>query len=289
MVAGIRANLRAKMWVQANGPAMSIPIYQVDAFTDQPFRGNPAAVCLLPQWKTDEWLQSVAAEMNLSETAYVVPRGKGEAAFDLRWFTPKLEVDLCGHATLASAHVLWEAGRVPQAGTIDFHTRSGVLRAARRGERIELDFPLNVETPADPPEGLAESLGISLGYVGKSRFDHLVEVDSESILRRLQPDFRRLAAIAMRGLIVTCRSDDPRYDFVSRFFAPGAGIDEDPVTGSAHCTLAGFWRKRLGKSQFVAYQASPRGGVVHVRIEGDRVCLGGTAVTVLRGELLCAG
>jgi PhzF family phenazine biosynthesis protein len=263
---------------------MSVPIIHVDAFTDRPFAGNPAAVCLLTDERDEAWMQHVAAEMNLSETAFVQPEAGG---FRLRWFTPKVEVDLCGHATLASAHVLWQEGRVGPAEAICFHTRSGGLKAVRRDRLIELDFPLILEEPAEPPPGLAEALGgPTIRYVGKGKFDYLVEVASEAALRDLAPDFRRLAALPVRGLIVTSRSARPECDFVSRFFAPGAGIDEDPVTGSAHCCLAAYWRKHLGKDVFVAFQASARGGVVRVRIQGDRAVLGGQAVTVVKGILV---
>ncbi len=261
---------------------MTIPLFHVDAFTDRPFAGNPAAVCLLPARAEDRWLRGVAGEMNLSETAFLVRRGDH---FDLRWFTPKIEVDLCGHATLASAHVLWEQNQAT-GDAIRFATRSGTLTAFRRGGGIELDFPLKPQEPAPAPPGLLEALGGPARYVGKSQFDYLVEVESEAALRALAPDFKRLAALPVRGAIVTSGSADPRFDFVSRFFAPGAGIDEDPVTGSAHCCLADFWRKRLGKSEFTAYQASARGGVVKVRVADDRVLLGGTAVTVASGRLL---
>src|SRR5262245_39254473 len=262
---------------------MTVPLFHVDAFTEGPFSGNPAAVCILPAWVEDRWLQAVAGEMNLSETAFLVRNAGG---FDLRWFTPRVEVDLCGHATLASAHVLWQESPARTAEEICFSTRSGELSVARRAGHIELDFPLTPEEPADPPPGLVEALGIAPQYVGKSQFDYLVEVDSEGALRGLAPDFRRLATVAARGVIVTSRSADPRFDFVSRFFAPASGVDEDPVTGSAYCCLGDFWRKRLGKSEFVAYQASARGGVVRVRVTRDRAFLGGKAVIVARGELL---
>jgi predicted PhzF superfamily epimerase YddE/YHI9 len=264
---------------------MSVPLFHVDAFTDRPFAGNPAAVCLLPAWRDDRWLQAVAREMNLSETSFLVRRPDH---FELRWFTPAVEVDLCGHATLAAAHVLWRQG---QAGgdEIRFSTRSGTLKAARRGDDIELDFPLKPEEPAPPPPGLLEALGTSARYVGKNQFDYLVEVESEAALRGIAPDFRRLATVPVRGIIVTSASADPRFDFVSRFFAPASGVDEDPVTGSAHCCLADFWRKRLGKAAFVAFQASARGGVVKVRVVKDRALLGGRAITVARGELLVEG
>jgi PhzF family phenazine biosynthesis protein len=262
---------------------MNIPIFQVDAFTDRPFTGNPAAVCLLPEPRDDKWMQAVAAEMNLSETAFPLKQDNG---FRLRWFTPKIEVDLCGHATLASAHVLWTEGRVALDDEINFHTNSGLLKACRRSDLIELDFPSQPASQVDPPPGLLEALGVSAKYVGKNRFDYLVEVESENVLRGMSPDFFRLGQIEVSGVIVTSRSESPQYDFVSRFFAPWAGINEDPVTGSAHCCLGPFWQKRLGKSEFVAYQASARGGVVHVRATDDRTHLGGKAVTVLRGNLV---
>ena len=263
---------------------MTIPLFHVDAFTDRPFAGNPAAVCLLPAWRDTHWLQGVAAEMNLSETAFLVQQ-QG-AQFELRWFTPKVEVDLCGHATLASAHVIWEQALAKPNEEIQFATRSGILKATRHGDHIELDFPLKPEQPVTAPRELIEALGVPALYVGKGQFDYLVEVESETMLRGMTPDFKRLVELQVRGVIVTSRSAGPKYDFVSRFFAPGAGIDEDPVTGSAHCCLGDFWRKRLGKNEFVAYQASARGGVVRVRVADGRAYLGGNAVTVARGELL---
>jgi|ERR1051325_8097036 PhzF family phenazine biosynthesis protein len=262
---------------------MTIPIFQVDAFTDRPFAGNPAAVCILPGPRDDVWLQAVAGEMNLSETAFLTKEADG---FRLRWFTPKVEVSLCGHATLASAHVLWQEGYARPDETIRFHTLSGVLTASQKGEEIELDFPLEPDAPIYPPTNLSNALGVPLKYVGKNRFGFLVEVDSPDTLRKMTPDFKLLATITDRGVIVTSRSSEPRFDFVSRFFAPGFGIDEDPVTGSAHCCLGAYWRKQLGKSEFLAYQASARGGVVRVRVDDKRAYLGGKAVTVLKGELL---
>jgi PhzF family phenazine biosynthesis protein len=261
---------------------MPFALFHVDAFTDRPFAGNPAAVCLLPSWKEDRWLQAVAREMNLSETAFLV---KQPDHFDLRWFTPTVEVDLCGHATLASAHVLWQQGQITD-DEIRFSTRSGVLKAIRHGDDIELDFPLKPEEAVQAPPGLLEALGVSATYVGKNQFDYLVEVESEAALRGIAPDFKRLATVPVRGIIVTSTSADPRFDFMSRFFAPASGVDEDPVTGSAHCCLGDFWRKRLNKSEFVAFQASARGCVVMVRVVKDRVLMGGRAVTVARGELL---
>jgi PhzF family phenazine biosynthesis protein len=260
---------------------MPIPLFLVDAFTDRSFAGNPAVVCLLPSWPTDRWLQNVAREMNQSETAFLVRNGN---AFDLRWLTPRVEVDLCGHATLASAHVLWQQGLVGPDDKIRFATKSGVLKAVRRDGEIELDFPTKPEAPAEPPANLLAALGVSAKYVGKNRFDYLIEVESEAVLRGMTPDFKLLASVACRGVIVTCRSSDPGFDFVSRFFAPAAGIDEDPVTGSSHCCLGEFWKRRLGKDELVAFQASARGGKVRVRVHNDRTLLGGKAVTVAKGE-----
>jgi PhzF family phenazine biosynthesis protein len=257
---------------------MSIDLFQVDAFTDRAFGGNPAAVCLLREAREAAWMQSVAREMNLSETAFLVPRGGG---FDLRWFTPAIEVELCGHATLASAHVLWQAGHLGPQELAHFHTLSGLLTARRRSDGwIELDFPARTAEPVEAPPGLAEALG------SESRYDYLLELPSEAAVRALHPDFARLRTLPVRGVIVTARATSAPFDFVSRFFAPGAGVDEDPVTGSAHCTLGPYWAGRLGKDQLLAYQASERGGVLEVRVAGERVELAGQAVTVLQGQLL---
>jgi PhzF family phenazine biosynthesis protein len=262
---------------------MGIAIFQVDAFTRKPFAGNPAAVCLLPGPQDAGWMQDVAREMNLPETAFLLRENDG---FNLRWFTPAVEVDLCGHATLASAHVLWETGSLKPGAPARFLTRSGLLTAERKGDWIEMDFPAEPERPAPVPAELERALGARSKYVGKNRFDYLVEVESEDILRSLRPDFSLLGQIPARGFIVTSLVASPEYDFVSRFFAPRAGINEDPVTGSSHCCLGPFWSNRLKKNEFVAYQASARGGVVRVRVGGERVYLGGQAVTVLRGELV---
>jgi len=260
----------------------AITCLQIDAFTDRPFAGNPAAVCLLDSEQEAPWMQAVAAEMNLSETAFVRPLNEG---FELRWFTPAVEVELCGHATLASAHALWTEGLVDNAKTIQFHTKSGVLTCARRDDFIELDFPALFTDSVASPKSLDLALGVTPSLVAASRFDTLVLVESAQEVRSLLPDFAQLRQIPVRGIIVTSASDDPRFDFVSRFFAPGAGIDEDPVTGSAHCVLGPFWSERLGKTEMTAYQASARGGIVSVRVSGERVFLGGQAVTVLRGAL----
>jgi len=262
---------------------MSTRIIQVDSFSDRPFAGNPAAVCLLHAAAPEPWMQHVAAEMNLSETAFLTPRDGG---YNLRWFTPAVEVDLCGHATVASAHVLWEDGHLPPGRQARFHTRSGLLLADRRGEWIELDFPATVATPAEAPPALLPALGVQARFVARNQFDYLVEVESEEKLRAMTPDFTALRKLPVRGVIVTARPSSTEFDFVSRFFAPGSGIDEDPVTGSSHCALGPYWGERLGKSDLTAYQASARGGVVRVRLNGDRVILGGQAVTVMRGELV---
>ncbi|HUR81406.1 MAG TPA: PhzF family phenazine biosynthesis protein, partial [Thermoanaerobaculia bacterium] len=215
-----------------------------------------------------------------------VRRAAEDGAFDLRWFTPTVEVDLCGHATLASAHVLWESGEIAAGATAHFHTRSGVLRAVRRGDWFELDFPATPDDPVDLPAGLAESVGATPIYAGRSCFDYLLELPDEAAVRGVRPDFGRLRTFAARGVIVTSRSADPAFDFVSRYFAPAFGIDEDPVTGSTHCALGPFWSRRLNRQSFVACQLSERGGVLKVALDGDRVKLGGQAVTVLRGDLL---
>ncbi len=262
-------------------------ITQVDAFTDTIFAGNPAAVCLLPEPRGEAWMLRLAREMNLSETAFLERRPDGE--FDLRWFTPTVEVDLCGHATLASAHVLWERGECAPGADIRFHTRSGVLTASPRDGWIELDFPALPEESAPPPPGLLEALGVEPRYVGRNRFDYLAELDSEAAVRALRPDAHRLRAVDARGVIVTARSTEPGFDFVSRFFAPAAGIDEDPVTGSAHCCLGPYWQARLRKAALAARQVSPRGGVVRVEVEGSRVKLLGKAVTVFVAELSSSG
>ncbi len=261
---------------------MAQQITQVDAFTDRPFSGNPAGVCILEEMRDDRWMQNVAKEMNLSETAFLVKAADG---YDLRWFTPETEVELCGHATLASAHVLWEERHLQPGEEARFRTKSGLLTAKQKEGWIEMDFPAEPEKTAVPPPALAAALDVVPVYVGKNRFDYLVEIESENILRRLKPDFSVLGQFPMRGVIVTARSLSTKYDFISRFFAPAVGVNEDPVTGSAHCCLGPYWQKRLKRYQLYAYQASARGGEVQVRVSADRVILSGKAVTVLRGEL----
>jgi predicted PhzF superfamily epimerase YddE/YHI9 len=263
---------------------MPLPLVHIDAFTDHAFAGNPAAVCLLEREMEDGWLQAVAQEMNLSETAFLLRRDDG---FGLRWFTPLVEVDLCGHATLASAHFLWEEKHLKPHDVARFHTRSGLLTATQRAPWIELDFPAIATVPAAAPAGMAAALGGAPVAIGRSEFDYVVELASEAEVRALEPDFRALRVVNARGVIVTAPGSG-EYDFISRFFGPAVGIDEDPVTGSAHCVLGPYWQQRTPgtKSTFLAYQASARGGVVRVQVVGDRVRLGGQAVTVTRGELL---
>jgi len=257
-------------------------LLQIDAFTDEAFKGNPAAVCFLKGEREDRWMANVAAEMNLAETAFLHPRNDG---WNLRWFTPAVEVDLCGHATLASAHAIWSEN-LSSEEVLRFHTRSGVLTAKRAGDLIELDFPAKREEAIAAPAGLLDALGTTNAtYVGRNQFDYIVELPSEAEVRNLKPDHSVLRQLPVRGIIVTTRGSG-EYDFISRFFAPGSGIDEDPVTGSAHCCLTPYWAQRLGKTEMLAYQASPRGGAIRVRLEGDRVKLAGDAVTILRGELL---
>ncbi len=261
---------------------MTVTILQVDAFADRPFTGNPAGVCLLDGPAEDGWMLAVAQEMNLSETAFVHREGDG---FSLRWFTPVAEVELCGHATLATAHVLWERGILDADEVARFDTLSGVLTARRAGADVEVDFPATHESPAEVPEGLAAALGSTPVYVGRSTYDLLAVLADEEAVRGLEPRIELLRAVPARGIIVTAEARTPGLDFVSRFFAPALGIPEDPVTGSAHCCLGPFWAARTGRDRFVAFQASPRGGTVRVRVSDDRVVVGGRAVTVLEGEL----
>jgi len=254
---------------------MGLHLTVVDAFTDRAFGGNPAAVAVVDQFPEDEYMQIVAREMNLSETAFVVARSDG--SHDLRWFTPTVEVDLCGHATLASARVL--------CGMATFHTRSGVLACTTGGDGwIEMDFPADPPAPTEPPAG---SLGLEgVRWWGQSRADLVVELEDAAAVRSLQPDMSRLAAVGPRGVLVTAPGDRPGIDCVSRFFAPCVGIPEDPATGSAHCVLAVLWGERTGKTELVGEQASARGGIIRMRPQGERVVLGGQAVLVSEVRLL---
>ncbi len=264
---------------------MSLRIWQVDAFTDKPFAGNPAAVTILPEARDAEWMQLVAREMSLSETAFLGRRADGDYA--LRWFTPTVEVGLCGHATLASAHILWQEGFLPSYDPIRFHTKSGILTATHNGEWIELDFPADEPLPIEAPPMLAEALGAEIVNITKGKFDLLVELASEAVVRELAPDLRALMEIDVRGVIVTACATTQLFDFVSRFFAPNAGVDEDPVTGSSFCLLTPYWTPRLGKADLMAYQASARGGIVRTSLpRGERVLIAGHAITTLVGELL---
>jgi len=258
-------------------------IYQVDAFTDQLFKGNPAAVCILDKPIEANWMKNVAGEMSLPETAFLL---KEKAGYNLRWFTPTSEVDLCGHATLASAHVLWETERIDKTRDIKFNTKSGLLIARNKDGWIELDFPIEAPKEEFAPQILINALDVEPVYVGKNRFDYIIEVNSEEIVKNLDPDFRLLREVETRGVIVTSKSTSNKYDFISRFFAPSIGIDEDPVTGSAHCCLAPYWAEKLNKNKFLAYQASDRGGNIKIRLGKDRVYLSGQAITVLKGELM---
>jgi PhzF family phenazine biosynthesis protein len=262
---------------------MGLAFTQVDAFADKPFAGNPAAVILLPEPRDCAWMQLVAREMNLSETAFLVKRDRG---YDLRWFTPKVEVDLCGHATLASAHVLWEQGHLSPGEAAVFETKSGTLIAKKKGTWTEMDFPATPAKNGFEPDAVEEAIGMKALRVGRSRFDYLAEVESEDAVRACSPDFMKLGRLQARGLIVTSRASSSDCDYVSRFFAPACGIDEDPVTGSAHACLGPFWKERLGRDDLLGYQASARGGFVRTRCEGDRVYISGQAITILRGELV---
>jgi len=272
---------------------MAIRFQHVDAFTDRPFAGNPAGVCLLTEDASAEWMQHAAAEIHLSETAFVRRRDDGD--FDLRWFTPAAEVALCGHGTLATAHTLWELGQLSPSEVARFHTQSGPLTATKLGEWIELDFPASPPSFVAAPKGLLEALGLRAAFVGKTRFDYLVEVENEDAVRAAAPNFDALRELGVRGVMITAPSEAHDFDFVSRFFAPGVGIDEDPVTGSAHCALAPYWQAKLGKGDLVGYQASARGGIVRCTVASDaardsvasdRVRLSGKAITIVRGEWL---
>lgn len=264
---------------------MVVPIFHVDAFAGEVFSGNPAAVCFLSGPAPDDWMQRLAAEMNLSETAFLWPDGD---RFRLRWFTPRLEVELCGHATLAAAHALWESGHVPPRDAIRFETKSGplaVVKDSTEPQWLWMDFPAILVEPCATPAGLLEALDLTPSSVLRSRFDYVVVLDDEAAVRGIRADFSRLATIPTRGVIVTAPAAMPEVDYVSRFFAPAVGINEDPVTGSAHCALGPYWQARLDRNPALAYQCSARGGFVRVRVDGNRVFLGGQAVTAHSGKL----
>lgn len=257
-------------------------IYIVDAFTEHPYKGNPAAVCILDSERSDQWMQNVASEMNLSETAFLIEENEG---YSLRWFTPEAEVDLCGHATLASAHILWEES-IFCGEEVRFITKSGWLSAKKIGQWIQLNFPLEREQESEAPIELVEGLGTDFTYVGKNRLDYLVEVEDEETLRNLQPNFRLLKTLKSRGIIVTSKSNRSQADFVSRCFYPALGVDEDPVTGSAHCCLGPYWQRKLNKNDLIAIQLSKREGLLKLSVGTERILLSGQAVTTLRGDLL---
>lgn len=260
----------------------NIPIYQVDIATTEPFGGNPAAVCLLDEPKPDNWMRLLAREMNLSETAFLLPEGEG---YRLRWFTPKVEVALCGHATLASAHILFETGRLAPEQIARFYTLSGLLTAQKCEDFIEINLPSRPVQSTQAPKGLVEALCAQPMFVGKNVDDYLVELDSDERVRTLQPDISAIGRLPARGVIVTARSATEGFDFISRFFAPAVGVPEDPVTGSAHTCLTPYWREKLGKNDMVGYQASERGGVLRVVQRGDRVCISAQSITIFAGEL----
>lgn len=261
-------------------------IYTVDAFTSRAFYGNPAGVCLLEEadQKSEAWMQQTAAEMNLSETAFLVRKGEGE--YEISWFTPAAEVDLCGHATLASAHVLWEEKAVPETQAITFQSASGRLAAFQKEGAIWLDFPSEPPEPAPLNEGLLQALGVEAPAVEQNRMDVIVEVDSEQKLRDLVPDMEALAQHTTRGCLVTSLSEEEGIDFVSRCFFPAIGVNEDPVTGSAHCALGPYWAKRMAKQSFTAKQVSKREGIVEVEMHHSRCHIGGRAVIVMKGDWL---
>ncbi|KAA3635091.1 MAG: PhzF family phenazine biosynthesis protein [Calditrichaeota bacterium] len=261
---------------------MNLTLYQVDAFTSKPFSGNPAAVCITEIALDEKLMQQIAMENNLSETAFLYPEKNG---YNLRWFTPAVEVELCGHATLASAHIIWEVNKFPHDKEISFYTQSGELNAAYTKDGIQLDFPSKEAEEVAAPDRLLEALGVNAVYIGKSKFDYLVELNSADEIRNCNPNFSELKKLQVRGIMITAKSDENRYDFISRFFAPGAGVDEDPVTGSAHCTLTPYWAKKMNKSVLRAYQASKRGGELLVRFNGERTNLIGNAVTMMKFEL----
>jgi PhzF family phenazine biosynthesis protein len=262
---------------------MQAELHLVDAFTSAPFRGNTAAVCIPDGPATEAWMQQVAAELKHSETAFLVPEGEN---WNLRWFTPAKEVELCGHATLAAASVLYETGRVPGDKPVNFSTLSGRLSAWKDGDWISMDFPAEPPAASMPISGLGPALGIEPLYTGRNRFDILVELPLADDVCSLEPDMEALIPIRARGFIVTAASDIPGTDFVSRFFAPSFGIPEDPVTGSAHCCLAPYWGEKLNKTEMTGFQCSARGGSVRVKLAGDRVIISGHAVHVFSGDLL---
>lgn len=261
-----------------------VTLFQVDSFSHAPFKGNPAGVCIVKQPMDEEWMQNVAMEMNLSETAFLWPEGD---AYRLRWFTPTVEVALCGHATLAAAHILWEEKYLDKDKAAQFITKSGALSAYKKGAKIYLDFPSEPPSPCSPPPYLPDLVNGKIIYCGSNnQNDLLVEIESEELVRNFKPRFDILKTFTIRGLILTAQSKNKDYDFVSRFFASSVGVDEDPVTGSAHCCLAPYWAEKLGKLALTGFQASQRGGIVGCELNGDRVIINGTALTIFRIEMM---
>jgi PhzF family phenazine biosynthesis protein len=261
---------------------MTFPLYQVDAFTSDAFCGNPAGVVILSKKMPDLWMRAVAKEMNLSETAFILDKQDG---FSLRWFTPKMEVELCGHATLASAHILFEKGYLQPTATVNFDTLSGKLKAKTFDGWIELDFPKLSLIPIPVTDQIAKALGFTPKEVFNTDVNILVELDNPDEVKNYCPNFLKLSDLPFQGLIITSRCGDEEFDFISRYFAPQAGINEDPVTGSAHCSLAPYWAPKLNKREFITYQASERGGILKVKLENERVLLKGQAVTIFSGNL----
>ncbi len=275
--------IRSEKLLVRRSKRLGITIYQVDSFTKKPYHGNPAGVCILEIPCNDEWMQKIANEMNLAETAFAIKEGDG---YRLRWFTPEVEVDLCGHATLATAHILWDHSYIARDKEIQFYTRSGLLTTRGKGNWIEMDFPIYRERKVPAPDHLLDGLGVQSNYIGKNKMDYLVHIESESILRNIKPDYSILSKVDMRGVIVTSPCDSGEYDFICRFFAPRVGINEDPVTGSAYTCLGPYWKQRLGKNHLKAYQASKRGGEVQVHLLGQRAFISGQAITVMKTEIL---
>ena len=257
-------------------------LYNVNTFTEQAFRGNPAAVCILQEEKEEEWMQQIAKETNLPVTAFI---HRIQNNYVLRWFTPTTEIPICGHGTLASAYIIWKKGYQEADKQISFHTKSGVLTSQLKGDWVQLEFPAIPEKKIIAPDLLIRALGVNLKYVGENKLDYLVEVDSEEIVRSLKPNIQSIAQLPVRGVIVTSRSNTSEYDFVSRFFSPAQGLNEDYVTGSAHCCLGTYWKRKLQKSEFTAFQASNRGGMLKVNVLDDTVFLSGKAVTIFEGNL----
>ncbi len=271
--------------VAASESCIRQPIFQVDAFTDNPFAGNPAAVCVSDAPLNEVLMQQIATEMNLSETAFLYPLDAA-GNYSLRWFTPVAEIDLCGHATLASAHILWTEGYLSPEITARFQTKSGELLASRNGELIQMNFPAQPVHDAPISPALVAALNhADIVHGARNEVNYLVELRSHQAVKTLTPDLDKIAKLPYQGVIVTSAGESP-YDFVSRYFVPAMGIPEDPVTGSSHCSLGPYWQAKLGKDKMLAYQASERGGVLHVECTLERIYISGQAVTVLQGELL---